>query len=155
MAGRIFPDLIAEIDERLLTGNNDSAEAIMALKDIDLTMVENSGEVALRTCQALQLYINHVIEPDTVLPYGLTCEGVVAFRTEAGNYEHYQIQNDCDLMKLDLITLYQFPTLEGDVKLQFALSGAVGGRTEGELAPIIVGMDAVTALYSVWAAYYG
>ena len=149
-----YPDLIAEIDERLLTHDGDSATSIISLKGIDLSAVDESGDAMLRTCQALHRYVNHIINPDQALPYAVSCNGYVGFPTDNGAFSYLLLESERDLMQLRAVTVQQFPTDTGELRLQFAVAGEVGGQEEGSLSPAVVSVESMTALYSIWSVYY-
>lgn len=149
-----YPDLINEIDERLLNHDGDSATSILALRGLDLTPLDASGDMIMRSCQALHHYLNSVIEPDSVLPYAVSCEGYVAFPEPDGETSFMYLKNKCDLMNLEQISLYQFPGDDNELKIRIVLVGQTAGEDEGKYADVVVGVDSITDMHTVWSLYY-
>lgn len=142
------PDLIEDIDARILNGNGSEVESIMALQSIAFRLDTDDDELG-RSC--IRTYLESVLECDQTVPYGVTVEGNIFLRL--GENSFMPIPMNESRMLGYIRGIVPLRDSDGNYELAAELTQVGRNRTvEGNT--LLVPLEAIKGLISVRDTYY-
>lgn len=147
----LYPEVIDELDGRLFANDGSEADAVMALKGMELPLFGGDKDFAFH---CITNYLHEVIQFDTTLPYEIKIEGEVVMTDDEGFERIYEIRSDNLLAQINNVLPGQRHSLEG---ISGFLSLDISLASKDRLAPNIpmkVPIDSIVSLESVRSVYY-
>ena len=147
-----YPNLIEELDYRILNGSGDEGEALLSLRGFDFNKYIDLSDTFTRNC--VDMYLNSIIEIDTEVPYSVKVNG---FMREVGDNETlYKINIDSALVIVNGLSMqpaYDLDETKNDWQFAASLSVIPGNRA---IKPSLYTMpvNSLQTLDSIRSAYY-
>lgn len=146
------PDLIEEIDYRVLNGLGDEGDALLSLKGLDFNKYTDLNDLFTRNC--VNVYLQSIIEIDTSAPYTAKLNGYV--RKSENLDILYNLKADATLVYISTVGMQPAYNLdESDAGWSLSAFISILGVTRtDESEHYVIPIETVQELQSIRSAYY-
>jgi hypothetical protein len=146
------PELIDEIDSRILNGKGGEDEALLSLRHLDFNQYLDLRDEFTRNC--INVYIHNTLQMDDEAPYSATLNGYALL--PESNMLAYLTAEDSTLMYVHSVQLHPSFTYDNH-DTRWVLSAYTAILPEDRTASLqvlIMPVDTIKSLQSIRSAYY-
>lgn len=146
------PDLIDEIDARILNGKGGEDDAMLSLRGLDFNEYADLSDVFTRNC--LDVYLNEIIQVDNQAPYDTKLDGFIRKNDEESIL--YSVSADRALIYASRISMqHKFDNENDENKWVPAINIAILPTERGEeIEQFVAPFDTFKEMKSLRSAYY-
>jgi len=146
------PELIEEVDFRVLNATGDESGALLSLQGLDFNRYADLNDLFTRNC--LNVYLQDIIEIDTTAPYSANINGYARMAEDQDTLYHLKV--DTALVDMSTIGMQQsFNLNEGDTDWSLSAFISILGTSRNDAAQnYILPVDSIQTMQSIRTAYY-
>ena len=156
LLGESCPELLEELDMRIFnTASGEEADSLLALRGFDINKYADTSDEFTRTC--IDIYLNHHIDLDNALPYGIGVDGyTLGVKEQEGTLFETKIGQALAFVP----ALGIQPKVEDGVEVEgawqiIAYTVITSQSKEDDDTHRMIPIDSLTLMYSLRSAYYG
>lgn len=149
------PELMEEVDTRVLNSEGYDGSALLALKKLDINQLADLSDEFTRSC--FDIYLNSILELDTITPYALDIDGFGRSADGEDEGQEYIITSQRTLAHIPSVTLQPaFSNSEGDDGAwALAMNTALIPVDKKENLPrFVISVEALRSIASIRDLYY-
>ena len=147
-----YPEVIQDIDERILNAEGTEADSILALRGFELSPALAADTDFARNC--VIVYISQSLQLDQYVPYSVNLSGKVHLHNDDGTMSRATIKTGSSLAVFRGITMTKYNEEENDNYEIFVIMNLITEDRTAGATNLNVPLDTIHKAMSIRAAFY-